>query len=165
LVEFSQGEQQQRFWKNWDLKELGRNEVMDMVRAGKPFASSGVAQGKEDQGPMMQAEWCNRANCPNAAVTSLGEKNYCFDHFCYQCYELLERAEGETLRGPGCLPANREAHLALDECARRALEISLREMELNNLDRARLLDILLWSGDLTSALRMRRSPVSVTVAN
>jgi hypothetical protein len=44
----------------------------------------------------------------------------------------------------------------LDECAQRALEISLSEIEMNNLDRARLLDILLWSGDVTSMLRRKR---------
>ena len=76
-------------------------EVMDIAAAGENFASRCAAQGKGDQGPMMQAEWCGRANCPNMAVTSLGEKNYCFDHFCGQCYELLERAEGETSRGSG----------------------------------------------------------------
>jgi hypothetical protein len=31
----------------------------------------------------------------------------------------------------------------------------LREIELDNLDRARLLDIVLWSGDTTSALRRK----------
>jgi hypothetical protein len=48
-----------------------------------------------------------------------------------------------------------ELALRLDECARRALEISLSRIELNNLDRARLLDIVLWSGDLTSVLKRR----------
>jgi hypothetical protein len=43
-------------------------------------------------------------------------------------------------------------HIA-NECARRALEVSLRAQSLNNLDRARLLDILLWSGDIVSSSR------------
>src|ERR1700756_496157 len=51
----------------------------------------------------------------------------------------------------------REELAELDECARRALEISFSRVELNNLDRARLLDILLWAGDLTTALRHRRT--------
>jgi hypothetical protein len=138
---------------------------MDTVRVDQPLASLGVAQGKGDQGPMTQAEWCNHTNCSNPAVTSLARKNYCFDHFCSQCYELLERAEGETARAAGRAAANREELQTLDECAQRALEISLSGMELDNLDRARLLDILLWSGDLTSLLRMRRTQASVTVAN
>jgi hypothetical protein len=139
-----------------------KEEQMDMVAAGKPFASR---QGEGDQGPMMQAEWCNRANCPNKAVTSLGEQSYCFEHFCIECYELLERAEGETARGASAMPTHREALLSLDECAQRALQISFSAIELNNLDRARLLDILLWSGDLAGMLRMRRSQASFSVAN
>lgn len=138
---------------------------MDLATAGKPLASLGAAQGEENQGLMMQADWCNGKDCPNAAVTSLGTKGYCFDHFCGQCYELLERAEGSTARIHSRTPANREEMQALDECAQRALEISLSEIELDNLDRARLLDILLWSGDLTSARRMQRAQASVTVAN
>jgi hypothetical protein len=138
---------------------------MDMIAEAKPLASRGAAQGEENQGPMMQADWCDRRDCPNAAVISLRKKSYCFDHFCVQCYELLERAEGNTARICGQTSANREEIEALDECAQRALEISLSEIELDNLDRARLLDILLWSGDLTCARRMRRRQVSVTVAN
>jgi hypothetical protein len=138
---------------------------MNTVRVDQPCAPLGVAQGKGDQGPMTQEDWCNHTNCSNPAVTSLADQNYCFDHFCVQCYELLERAEGETARAAGRSPAMREELQTLDECAQRALEISLSEMELDNLDRARLLDILLWSGDLTSLLRMRRTQTSFTFAD
>jgi len=40
-----------------------------------------------------------------------------------------------------------------DECARRALDICLSKTILNNFDRARLLDIVLWSGDIVSCSR------------
>jgi hypothetical protein len=138
---------------------------MDMIAAAKPLASLGAAQGEENQGPTMPADWCDRRDCPNAAVISLAKKSYCFDHFCVECYGLLERAEGNTARISSHTSANREEIEALDECAQRALEISLSGIELDNLDRARLLDILLWSGDLSSARRMRRRQASVTVAN
>ena len=136
-----------------------------MVIAGKSVASLGAAQGEENQGSMMLIDWCNGRDCPNAAVISLGKKSYCFDHFCVQCYELLERAEGNTARILCQTPTNREEIQALEECAQRALEISLSEIELDNLDRARLLDILLWSGDLTSARRVQRTQASVPVAS
>jgi hypothetical protein len=144
---------------------MGRKEVMDMVAAAKPLASLGAAEGEENQGPTMQAGWCERSDCRNAAVISFGKKSYCFDHFCLECYGLLERAEGNSARISSQTSSNREEIEALDECAQRALEISLSEIELDNLDRARLLDILLWSGDLTAARRMRRRQASVTVAN
>jgi hypothetical protein len=59
--------------------------------------------------------------------------------------------------GPSSSQEFREELAELDECARRALEISFGRVELNNLDRARLLDILLWAGDLTTALQHRRT--------
>jgi len=93
-------------------------------------------------------------NCSERVVTSLGQQNLCFDHFCGRCYELLEHADC----GIGSLfvvAALAAAARTLDECAQRALEISLSEIELDNLDRARLLDIVLWSGDMTRALRRK----------
>jgi hypothetical protein len=41
----------------------------------------------------------------------------------------------------------------IEECSRRALDISLQAENLNNLERSRLLDILLWAGELFLLLR------------
>jgi hypothetical protein len=38
-----------------------------------------------------------------------------------------------------------------DECARRTLDICMSKTQLNNLERARLLDILLWCGDVVNS--------------
>jgi hypothetical protein len=73
-----------------------------------------------------------------------------------RCYELLERSH----RGAGLTYSLEEfsAELfALDELARRALEVSFSRLTLNNLDRARLLDILSWVGELTSMFHHRRT--------
>jgi len=99
---------------------------------------------------------CHRADCPERAVTSLGEKEFCFDHFCMRCYELLERSH----RGAEMAYSSEEFSdelFALDELAQRALEVSFSRLTLNNLDRARLLDILLWAGELTTNLHHRRT--------
>jgi len=85
----------------------------------------------------------------------LAEEVLCFDHFCSRCYELLEQADRRSVYPWQRSAGWAELALRLDECARRALEISLTQIELNNLDRARLLDIVLWSGDLTSLLGRR----------
>ena len=98
---------------------------------------------------------CSRVECLRSAVTTLADKDYCFDHFCSRCYELLERNQRRA--GLASSEKSREELAELDDCARRALEISFSRVELNNLDRARLLDILLWAGDLTTALRHRRT--------
>jgi hypothetical protein len=48
-----------------------------------------------------------------------------------------------------------------DECARKTLDICMSKMLLNNLERARLLDILLWCGDVVNSSEPRKV-VSVT---
>ena len=128
---------------------------MASVVAGKPLALLCATEGKEDQSSMAQPRVsCSSMNCSERAVTSLGPEELCFDHFCGRCYELLEQADRGIASRPG-VSALAEATRTLDECARRALEISLREIALDNLVRARLLDIVLWSGDMTSALRRK----------
>jgi len=44
----------------------------------------------------------------------------------------------------------------IEECSRRALDISLHSKKLSNLERGRLLDILLWAGELFLLLRAPR---------
>ena len=128
-----------------------------MISAAKQFASLRAAQDKGDQGSMVLTETCRGMDCSKQMVTALGDEELCFDHFCARCYELLERADepGKSRRdAAGCA----ELRSRLDECAQRALEIALCQIELNNLQRARLLDILLWSGDLISELRQKQNP-------
>jgi len=116
---------------------------------------AGIYRAKGDRVSMGTRLSCSRVECLRSAVTVLGDEDYCFDHFCSRCYELLER--NQRLPGPTSSQEFCEELAELDECARRALEISFGRVELNNLDRARLLDILLWAGDLTTALRHRRT--------
>lgn|GEM_PF-2573719 len=116
---------------------------------------AGIYRAKGDRVSMGTKLSCSRVECLRSAVTALGDKDYCFDHFCSRCYELLER--NQRMAGLASAEKFREELDELDDCARRALEISFSRVELNNLDRARLLDILLWAGDLTTALRHRRT--------
>ena len=111
---------------------------------------------KGEPGAMGLEAACSRLDCSRQVVTSLEDRDFCFDHFCAYCYELLERSDrsGDLAAGSERF---REELLTLDECARRALEISFSRVPLNNLDRARLLDILLWAGELTNTLRHRRT--------
>jgi hypothetical protein len=129
---------------------------MEMGTASEPFATLRAAQGKGDQGPMAQSESCIQTDCLNRRVTSLGEEALCFDHFCSRCYELLEQAERGSIYPSQDAARPVEMAHRLDECARRALEISLSQSELSNLDRARLLDIVLWAGDMTSVFKRKR---------
>jgi hypothetical protein len=45
----------------------------------------------------------------------------------------------------------------IEECSRKALDISLQNEDLTNLQRGRLLDILLWAGELFLLLRAPRT--------
>jgi hypothetical protein len=44
----------------------------------------------------------------------------------------------------------------IEECSRKALDVSLQSEDLTNLQRGRLLDILLWAGELFLLLRAPR---------
>jgi hypothetical protein len=44
----------------------------------------------------------------------------------------------------------------IEECSRKALDVSLQSENLSNLQRGRLLDILLWAGELFLLLRAPR---------
>src|SRR5437899_8770695 len=108
---------------------------------------------------------CTVASCGRAAITSLGQQVLCVNHFLLRCYEKLD---GLDPRGrkftaePLDLAAMRGF---IEECSRKALDVSLQYEELSNLERGRLLDILLWAGELFLLLRAPRltfaeSPVS-----
>jgi len=98
---------------------------MEIVVAAGPVVALRAARGKGDQSSMAQPGMsCCRTACSEPAVTSLGGEDFCFDHFCGRCYELLEHAESGTLSAHGAAGLAR-AVCTLEECARRALEISL----------------------------------------
>jgi hypothetical protein len=137
---------------------------MEIVVAGRPVVALRAAPGKGDQSSMAQRGMsCCRIACSEPVVTSLGPEDFCFNHFCSRCYELLEQADNGTLSAHGAASLARAVG-TLEECARRALEISLGQLALNNLDRARLLDIVLWSGDLTTELRRKLRGAALKIA-
>ena len=51
----------------------------------------------------------------------------------------------------------------VEECSRRALEVAMHSEDLDNLQRGRLLDILLWAGELFVLLRIPRSSFADSV--
>jgi len=52
----------------------------------------------------------------------------------------------------------------IEECSRRALDVSLQSQNLSNLQRGRLLDILLWAGELFLLLRAPRLTLARSIA-
>jgi hypothetical protein len=102
---------------------------------------------------MRNAESCHRSDCPRAVVVTFRTEALCLDHFCARCYEFLDGIDRRQQSNSAAPGSTVEHILIVDECARRALEICMSATILNNLERARLLDIVLWCGDISSAHR------------
>jgi hypothetical protein len=105
---------------------------------------------------MPSAKSCQRRDCPRPVVTAFREETLCLDHFCNRSYEFLNGLEQRSLLETIESPLIAEQMQVLQECARRALDISMNANVLNNLERARLLDILQWCGDVTDSLGAKR---------
>jgi hypothetical protein len=99
-------------------------------------------------GEMLGNRSCSMDSCQRAAVSRLAEQNLCINHFVLRCYEQLERADPWVRKGLLETWDRDAMKKFVDECSQQVLDISMRCPELSNLEKGRLLDILLWAGDL-----------------
>lgn len=102
---------------------------------------------------MFEDKICAVDFCEGAAVAALAQQDFCLNHFIELCYENLQRIDPrgqKSGRVPLDLPTLRSF---IEECSHRALEVALRCEDMDNLQRGRLLDILLWAGELFLLLR------------
>jgi hypothetical protein len=111
----------------------------------------GNSKGQSRQGIMdmlKNKESCKAASCAKPAVISLAARELCLDHFFFSCYERLDALE-PMLRSRALDATEVQAIRGLlEECSNRTLLVCLRHEHLTNLDRSRLLEILLFCGDL-----------------
>jgi hypothetical protein len=106
---------------------------------------------------MHNPECSERRGCARPVITTFCKEALCLDHFCSRSYEFLNGMdERRQLSAAAKLPTTEQIRTA-DECARKTLEICMSKLLLNNLERARLLDILLWCGDVVSSLGPKRN--------
>jgi hypothetical protein len=96
---------------------------------------------------------CCEAACGGAAITSLDQQAYCLNHFLTRCYERLEAVDPRNRKFQTETANLAEMRAFIEECSRKALDVSLHSENLSNLERGRLLDILLWAGELFLLLR------------
>jgi hypothetical protein len=90
---------------------------------------------------------CGYAACQEPGIASVGDEDLCCDHFLVRCYEFLQHIDAEQSgNGNGCHPSP-TLKSAINSCLQGALDVSLRSASLNNLQKARLLDIMLWAGE------------------
>ena len=100
---------------------------------------------------MQTSAACSFAGCSRPVVTIFRHESLCLDHFCSKSYEFLDSVDQHLQSGSASPSCTTEQLRVADECARKALEVCLSKMIHHNLERARLLDILLWSGDIANA--------------
>ena len=103
-----------------------------------------------------ESQVCAVDFCDGESVTVIAQQHFCVRHFIELCYENLQRIDP---RGQKDGRANLEPILMrafIEECSQRALEVALGCENIDNLERGRLLDILLWAGELFLLLRAPR---------
>jgi len=91
---------------------------------------------------------CSAEDCANTAVTRFVQRDLCLNHFVSRCYADLERLDRRVRNGEWNLIENSTLKAFAEECSLKALELSLSGCATDNLQRGRLLDILLWAGEI-----------------
>jgi hypothetical protein len=99
---------------------------------------------------------CTAEGCVEAAIASFDEGMVCRTHFLAGAYRHLESI-AEQIHEPNFHTQRGElATRLLEECMREVTNIACASELSNNLERAQLLDILLWASELYG--RLRRGP-------
>jgi hypothetical protein len=105
---------------------------------------------------MANADQCTIAGCAQAGPATLEGANLCVAHFISACYTRLEQYDKmQKEHTLGVIEAE-AARRFINQCSRQADEIEHHSKGLDNLDRARLLHIILWANEMGRYLR--RSP-------
>jgi hypothetical protein len=108
---------------------------------------------------MTNKDQCSVASCDHAAGASLDGEPLCREHFILVCYKRLDHYD-EIRKGPGLSATDTESvRRFIHESTRHADEIEHSAQDLDNLDRAKLLHIILSASDL--GRHLRRSPRKV----
>jgi len=125
-----------------------------MSGRGTAPAKSGIL---EEQSAMPVEQLCGMDRCEERRVTAFRDENLCCNHFLGRCYEFLERIDPNRDLASNGGQRRAEVKKAIEECAQRALEVALGNPSLNNVQRAKLLDILLWTSDITIAAHAQKA--------
>jgi hypothetical protein len=108
---------------------------------------------------MMSILKCNIESCDQVVAASLDGEAFCREHFISTCYTRLDRYD-EIRKGPGLSATNTDSvRRFIHECTRSADQMEHGSKDLDNLDRAKLLHIILSASEL--GRHLRRSPRKV----
>lgn len=101
-------------------------------------------------------EGCSVPECTEEGIASIDERVLCRTHFLTSSYQRLEAISGQIHQQEF---QERQADAAgrfLEACMHDAADIACAVAAPGNLERARVLDVLLWASELHS--RLRRGP-------
>jgi hypothetical protein len=101
-------------------------------------------------------EQCGVTNCDKVAGAELEGEALCRGHFISVCYAQLERYDEMQKAHRLSVPEAESVRRFINQCSRQADEMEHTAIDLDNLDRARLLHIILWANEL--GRHLRRSP-------
>jgi hypothetical protein len=108
---------------------------------------------------MANDEQCSSAGCGQVAAASLEGAPLCREHFISVSYARLDQYD-RIRKGPGLSATDTESvRRFIHECMRSADQIEHTAKDLDNLDRAKLLHIILTASEL--GRHLRRSPRKV----
>jgi hypothetical protein len=109
-----------------------------------------TSESQQDQPSLAQKlARCDTGNCGRPAMSSLELKHLCVDHFIARCYERLNECNANRFSDPG-EAASVSIDRFLHSCAQQAAGLVHPMRGLDNLERARLFDILLWASELAA---------------
>ena len=114
---------------------------------------------------MLRKRNCRMGSCGGAAITTLDCQALCLNHFLSRCYEKLECLDPRGRQFSAEPVDVASMRVFIEECSRKALDVSLQSKNLSNLQRGRLLDILLWAGELFLLLRAPRLTLAESIAS
>lgn len=138
-------------------------DVLGKTSLSKPWGARTTMSGEYVANQPNTGTFCAVEGCQSLAAAALDEQALCLDHFLSRCYQALEIYDGRRDRTYIVHDAERaQRRRFLEECSTQALNVGLRNENLNNLQRSRLLDVLLWAGELSECvgapqLRLRSS--------
>lgn len=102
---------------------------------------------------LVEKECCEASGCSESVVIALAGLGYCLDHFVAKCYDRLGLLESMIRARTVDSALVRSADTLLEECSRQTAHVCLCQRDLSNLERSRLLDILLLCGEVQEMLQ------------
>jgi hypothetical protein len=131
-----------------DIRDYRTNKMVNGF--SQPPASSG---NFERSSPTLGG--CAQRECPHRAVLSFDSLSLCTAHLLSHCYSRLEAFEALECSKKLSEETGVQNSVAgfLDECVSKLAIFLVDCIDLHNLERARLLDILLWANELGAKQR------------